>query len=144
VPRFLKVLIVLSPLMLVLSPIVLTISTTRLLGFYALMERGVEAEARIVDAYPDRDAPGGMRVQYELVVSGVPHVHHAGAGNAHGVGMTAADLAAASARGSLAVRYLPEDPDVNEPVAELDGQGLPWGGLGMALLIVLWGLSGTG
>lgn len=140
--RLVQVFVLLSPLLLLLSPLIVSIAAVQARAMWALDQRGVPVLAAVTEAFPDRDARGGMRVQYAFEADG-PRVHHATTGSPLGVGMTSEALDQARAHG-IAVRYLPEDPDVNEPETLLAEPRQRLGAPLFAAIPLLWGVVGTG
>lgn len=112
----------------------------------ALQARGVVTEAELTGvAHRESDSDTGHQVYYRFRAGDRWYQRVGVFGTRVGSDVTPASQAAAMASGHLAVRYLPDDPGVNEPVAHARPMGERGKvGLGLGVLVMLAGLVRLG
>lgn len=100
----------------------------------ALDARGVETIAAVTRIVPDSDTDTGYLVEYDYQAAGARQT-----GRSRHV--TAEDLAAAQRTGTLAIRYVPDDPGESAPARGISRRSLGVSGMVFGGLTLLAGIG---
>lgn len=138
-PRFQKIIAV---MVLVSGAFVLVMGALMFSRGRALAARGVVVEAELTAATQrEADSDTGHQVRYRFLVGGREYQRVGLFGTPVGADVTAEAQAQAMSSGHLEIRYLPDDPAVNEPVAHARPLGERAAvAMGIGLLMLFAGL----
>lgn len=122
-----------AALLLVAGPIFLALSYRTHARGVALEERGVAAIASVTRVAPDSDSDTGFVVEYAYDAVGARH---------QGLSrhVTAEDLEGAQRTGTLAIRYVPDDPGESAPARGISPRSLGVSGMVFGGVVLLAGI----